>query len=106
MKSTVINSDFKMCIQDIIWKHANQSGAKGSAPKRKQSAHKKNDIISCDLCDFKTIYKSKNSLNAHMKAKHTDPYPYKCKHCFYRSPWESNLIEHLKTKHNIDQDIK
>ncbi|RZC43056.1 PI-PLC X domain-containing protein 3 [Asbolus verrucosus] len=61
----------------------------------------------CDQCAFKTI--RKNSLNAHINARHRpfeDIVWFECEYCAYKSKNKSNLKKHIMAKHTDPGDIK
>ena len=50
----------------------------------------------CSDCD--KTFRSKESLNAHKKAKH-EGHEHVCKHCGEAFAWKKSLVRHMQTKH-------
>ena len=67
-----------------------------------QSMH--NKLISCVECDFEAA--SRSILKDHMNRMHTEPSPFACDMCEFKTVVENNFTLHLQNKHGKNQSGK
>ena len=55
----------------------------------------------CEPCNYQA--ETQNELHNHKNSEHTG-IPYPCEHCGYCAPSQINLLAHIETNHDLDEN--